>query len=180
MDGVKKAIARARPIYSLFDATDNLRVTYPPCGHDFPSEIREKAYSFIDKALDHQPSNKIGFDSELPRLTPLSPKNALDSFNRRQISLVASEPAITDPIALAFDSRKRMYVVEMKDYSEQEKESLGQVRLLTDSNHDGIYNQSVIFADSLSWPTAIICFDDGVFVGAAPDIFFSKGYRRRR
>ncbi len=174
VDGVKKAIARARPIYSLFDATDNLRVTYPPCGHDFPSEIREKAYSFIDKALDHQPSNKIGFDSELPRLTPLSPKNALDSFNRRQISLVASEPAITDPIALAFDSRKRMYVVEMKDYSEQEKESLGQVRLLTDSNHDGIYNQSVIFADSLSWPTAIICFDDGVFVGAAPDIFFLK------
>jgi len=48
-------IARAAgPIFKLYDARDRLRVVHPDCAHDFPSEIREEAYRFIDAALRPQ------------------------------------------------------------------------------------------------------------------------------
>ena len=62
----------------------------------------------------------------------------------------------------------------MRDYSEQDKERLGQVRLLEDTDGDGRFDKSTVFADKLSWPTAVACYDGGVFVGAAPDIYYFK------
>jgi acetyl esterase/lipase len=49
--GVKKAIAAAKEVYELFGADDELVVRYPDCEHDFPPEVREVAYEFIDQAL---------------------------------------------------------------------------------------------------------------------------------
>jgi dienelactone hydrolase len=45
-------IARAAaPIYKLHDACDHLRVVHPDCAHDFPPEIREEAYRWLDAVL---------------------------------------------------------------------------------------------------------------------------------
>ena len=79
-----------------------------------------------------------------------------------------------DPIAMSFDENGRLFVVEMVDYSEQDKEFLGSVRLLEDADGDGKYEKSTVFADKLSWPTAIVGYGGGVFVGAAPDIYYLK------
>ncbi len=49
--GVRKGISEARKIYRLLGAEKNLQVRYPDCEHDFPPEIREEAYRFIDQAL---------------------------------------------------------------------------------------------------------------------------------
>jgi len=49
--GVKKAMAAAAAVYGLFDAKDRLAAEYPDSGHDFPPEVREKAYLFIDATL---------------------------------------------------------------------------------------------------------------------------------
>jgi putative membrane-bound dehydrogenase-like protein len=113
----------------------------------------------------------------LPRVPPKSLDEALDSIEVAdgfRIELAAAEPLVVDPVAMAFDAAGRLYVIEMCDYSEQDKERLGKVRVLTDENGDGRYEKSRVFADGLSWPTAITCYDGGVFVGAAPDIFYLK------
>lgn len=91
-----------------------------------------------------------------------------------RIELVAAEPIVVDPVAMAFDEAGRLYVVEMRDYSELDKAHLGRVRLLFDDDRDGRFERSTIFAEGLSWPTAITCYDGGVFVGAAPDIYYFK------
>lgn len=49
--GVKKAMAAARQVYELFDAAERLQVRYPDSGHDFPPEVREEAYQFVDEVL---------------------------------------------------------------------------------------------------------------------------------
>jgi hypothetical protein len=49
---VDKVIAAARMIYKLQGAENNLRVVHPNCEHDFPDEIREAAYKFIDEKLN--------------------------------------------------------------------------------------------------------------------------------
>jgi putative membrane-bound dehydrogenase-like protein len=117
------------------------------------------------------------FASELPRIDPLSPAESIKKFTLKPgyaLEFVAHEPDIADPVAIAFDEKSRMYVVEMIDYSEQSEERLGVVKMLEDKDGDGFYETSVRFATGLSWPTAIACYDQGVFVGAAPDILFLK------
>ena len=76
---------------------------------------------------------------------------------------------------MAFDENGRLYVVEMQDYSEDAEGRLGKVRLLTDTDGDGHFDTSSVFAENLSWPTAVICYDGGIFVGAAPDIRVLQG-----
>lgn len=48
VDNIVKA---AQPVFKLHDAIENLRVLHPDCPHDFPLEIREQAYSWIDSVL---------------------------------------------------------------------------------------------------------------------------------
>lgn len=117
------------------------------------------------------------FASELPRIEPLTPTESMKKFTLKPgyaLELVAHEPDIADPVAIAFDEKSRMYVVEMIDYSEQSEEHLGTIKLLEDKDGDGFYETSVRFATGLSWPTAVACYDQGVFVGAAPDILYLK------
>ncbi len=51
VSGVRDVIAAARPIYALHGATDNLQANYPDCQHDFPEEVRDVAYRFLDRHL---------------------------------------------------------------------------------------------------------------------------------
>lgn len=127
-----------------------------------------------DQAEDSADRN---YADELPRIAPHEPGDALATFQTRpgfRIELVAAEPLVNDPVAMAFDADGRLLVVEMRDYSEQAHDRLGQVRLLEDTNGDGRMDRSTVFADDLSWPTAVACYDGGIFVAAAPDILYLK------
>ena len=50
----------------------------------------------------------------------------------------------------------------------------GCIRLLKDENGDGHYETGGIFAEGLEWPTGICCWDGGVYVVAAPDLWYLK------
>jgi pimeloyl-ACP methyl ester carboxylesterase len=51
VSGVRDVIAAARPVYALYGAADNLQANYPDCQHDFPEEVRDVAYRFLDRHL---------------------------------------------------------------------------------------------------------------------------------
>lgn len=64
------------------------------------------------------------------REPPLSPEDALETFQLPpgfRIELVAAEPGIADPVAMAFDPQGRLHVVEMPDYP-LETEPMSRVR----------------------------------------------------
>lgn len=113
------------------------------------------------------------YSAELPRIPPKTPEEELQSFEVMPgftVALVAAEPLVADPIAFAFDARGQLFVVEMKDYSEQETECLGSIALLRDNDGDGKMDQRTTFVDGLSWPTAIWPWRDGVLVAEPPRI----------
>lgn len=56
VNGVKKGIESASAVYGFFRAGRNLQVHYPAAGHDFPREVRLKAYQFVDDVLRHHPT----------------------------------------------------------------------------------------------------------------------------
>jgi putative membrane-bound dehydrogenase-like protein len=178
IQGVRKAIPVAGSIYSLLNARENLVLLTPDCGHDFPADIRLQAYGIIDRTLQHKPDNfDPDYSAELPRIPPTPPTEALSTFEVLpgfELQQIAAEPLVTDPVAMSWDEDGRLFVVEMRDYSEQDREHLGVIRLLQDTNQDGVFDDSREFATGLSWPTAIIAAEGGIFVAAAPDVFFIK------
>jgi hypothetical protein len=50
-----QAVAAAEPgirkIYGLLDADERLVVRQPDCDHDFPPDVREEAYAFLDREV---------------------------------------------------------------------------------------------------------------------------------
>jgi putative membrane-bound dehydrogenase-like protein len=112
---------------------------------------------------------------ELPRFPAVEARDALKTFAVKQgfhLELVASEPQITSPVAISFDDNGRLFVLEMRDYSEQRdvEPHLGQVRLLEDTDNDGRYDRATVFAENLPWPTALLWANGGLYVCAAPDL----------
>ncbi len=117
------------------------------------------------------------YSAELPRIEPLSPADALKSFEivpGFQLEQVAAEPLVADPIAICFDENSRMFVVEMRGYSENQADKISRIKLLEDTNDDGKFDKATTFADQLNWPTAIHCWKGGVFVADAPDLLYLK------
>ncbi len=51
VEGVRHSVQEASKIYALLGVPERLQVRYPDCGHDFPPEIREEAYRFIEAEL---------------------------------------------------------------------------------------------------------------------------------
>ena len=178
INGVKKAMPVAGSIYSLLDARSELILLTPDCDHDFPTDMRLQSYAVIDRVLKHTPDAfEPNYAAELPRIAATEPKDALATFqvvDGFEIQQTAAEPLVSDPVAMSFDADGRLFVAEMRDYSEQATEHLGVIRVLTDTDSDGRFDDSRVFAEELSWPTAIICANGGVFVGAAPEIIFLK------
>src|ERR671937_689614 len=84
----------------------------------------------------------------------LSTAEALASFALEpgyRIDLVAAEPLVQSPVAIAFDDRGRMYVAENRGYpdpleGEPAAEPRGVVALLTDKDGDGRYDSRTEFA----------------------------------
>lgn len=114
--------------------------------------------------------------------SPLSGPAALASFHLPEdlaIELVAAEPEVADPVAVAWDAAGRLFVAEMGDYPA--RETGGRIRLLEDMDADGQYETSHVFADGLRFPTSIAPWRAGILVAAAPDLVYledSDGDRR--
>lgn len=125
------------------------------------------------KSAKAKPHTEVNL-ARVPSMTPAQSMATIEVAPGYRVELVASEPNIASPVAIAFDEFNRMYVVEMRDYSEKDKEHLGRIRLLEDKDGDGVYETSTVFVEGLSWPVAVTCYDGGIFVGDPPNIRYCK------
>ena len=117
-----------------------------------------------------QPSSEQQAASAPRGNRPLSPEESLAQIKLApglKIELVAAEPMVVDPVAIRFDARGRMWVVEMRDYphgpAEGEKPQ-SRIRILTDTDGDGRYDEAVTFADNLMFATGVQPWGSGAFV----------------
>lgn len=134
------------------------------------------AWLLFAGTLCSQEGPEISAD-EFPRIAPLEPAAALASFEIEpgfSLTLAAHEPDVIDPIAMAFDEKGRAYVVEMVGYSERREDAVCQIRLLYDEDHDGVFERSIVFKRGLKWPSGIVCYKGGVFVGMTPDLYYFR------
>ncbi len=116
----------------------------------------------------------------IPAPAAKSPQESLACIKVRdgfKIELVASEPLTRDPIAFEWDAQGRLWVVEMGDYPlgpDGKGSPGGTVRILEDTNGDGLYDKSTVFLSQLNFPTGITPWRKGVIISAAPEIFYAE------
>jgi putative membrane-bound dehydrogenase-like protein len=104
----------------------------------------------------------------------LSPAQALSSFQLPEgfsIELVASEPLVSDPVAMDVDENGNLFVVEMHGYPLDTTGS-GKIKWLSDTNGDGLPDKATLFADRLRLPTGIMRWKKGWLVVDVPDILY--------
>jgi putative membrane-bound dehydrogenase-like protein len=88
------------------------------------------------------------------------------------IELVAAEPDVISPVAIAWDEDGRLFVAEMFDYPVGP--GFGRVRLLEEPDAAGRFAKNRVFAGKLPFPNSVLPWRGGVLVTAAPDIWYLK------
>jgi dienelactone hydrolase len=51
VSGVEDCVRAAKPVYALLGAENKLAAVHPDAGHDFPPDVRQAAYAFVDGVL---------------------------------------------------------------------------------------------------------------------------------
>lgn len=147
----------------------------PAQGH--PSQIADLGPQIDPGKREHTEEELKAF------LKPVPPKpieevlRTFETVDRFEMQLLAREPQVYDPVAATFDEDGNLYVCELRDYPYKPKEGrdpLGTVRLLRDTDGDGIFDSSTVFADKLLWPAGVVPWKGGVFVAAPPNIWYFK------
>ncbi len=113
---------------------------------------------------------------------PLTPEHSL-SFTQVpvgfEVQLFAAEPDIVNPVAMAWDERGRLWVIETLDYPNN-KRPLGEgndsVKILEDTDDDGRADKVTTFAKGLSIATGFTFMNDGIVVSAPPEMLFLKDH----
>ena len=144
---------------------------------------------WIEKTKQRVPFSEL---LKVPGPAPKSPQESLRALKLKpgyEAALVAQEPLVQDPVFIDWDAQGRMWVVEMGDYPfapgektkdgsvGQEKVSdlqAGRVKIVEDTDGDGVYDKATLFLDGLKHPTGLAPWNNGVFIANIPDIFYAE------
>ena len=109
----------------------------------------------------------------------LSPQDALARMELPagfSVDLIAAEPQITQPIAMTFDARGRLWVIEGHTYPVRDpgnyNECKDRILIFEDSDGDGTFETRKVFAEKINLASGIQVGFGGVYVGAAPYFLF--------
>lgn len=104
---------------------------------------------------------------------------ALSRFNTESnlvVELVAAEPLVASPCALAWDDKGRMFVAENRGYPTggTNGRPLGRIALLTDTRRNGDWDRRTEYATDLTFPNGMLPWRGGLIVTCAPDILWLR------
>jgi putative membrane-bound dehydrogenase-like protein len=114
---------------------------------------------------------------------PLSPEESRKHIQKpvdTELKLAASEESavkLVNVVEFQWDERGRLWVVESLDYPNDIKPGgpgNDRIRILEDTDGDGVFDKATVFADELSVPTSLCFAGGGVVVQQAPQTLFFR------
>ncbi len=91
------------------------------------------------------------------------------------VERIAGPPLINRPIEADFDEQGRLFVSDSSGFSgkseEQYKKKDHRIMRLVDTDGDGVFDKSTVFADGMMFPEGVLCHDGAVYVSAVPVIW---------
>ena len=86
----------------------------------------------------------------------------------------ATSPALVErPMFASLDAEGGLYVLDSGGVNGNDRGAKPPdvVRYLTDTDGDGIYDKSVLFADKIVFGTGLVCYDNAVYVTSPPSLW---------
>lgn len=91
------------------------------------------------------------------------------------VELITDPSLVERPIAVARDERGRLYVTDSGGMTERAEQQLEKkphrIRRLADTDGDGDYDRSTLFADRMMFPEGCMWYDGSLYVAAPPEIW---------
>jgi glucose/arabinose dehydrogenase len=107
-----------------------------------------------------------------PALTPAETAQKLKVPEGFKVQVVAGEPDVVQPIAMAIDDRGRIWIVTNTNYPKCPGEPKDSILIFEDTNGDGKGDKRTVFYDKLTFASGIEVGFGGVWVGAPPNLLF--------
>ncbi len=156
----------------LWAVNDNVKKNWVAFSKDLPTLAYEERTG-IPNYEKRDPAPKY----QLP-LTPEESEKLIQVPAGFDLQLFAAEPEIVNPIAMNWDERGRLWVIETVDYPNTVRDELGmgddRVKILEDTDGDGKADKVTVFAENLNIPTSFAFYDGGIVVSQAPQFLFLK------
>jgi putative membrane-bound dehydrogenase-like protein len=138
----------------------------------------------VNENTDKLPNlvERKSFNEMLGKTEPAarSPGASLKSIRVRPgfiVQQMAAEPLTMDPVAFNWGADGKLWVAEMGDYPnglDGKGAPGGRVRILEDTDGDGIYDKSTLFIDGLNYANGVLPWRKGALITAAPDIIYAE------
>ncbi len=112
-----------------------------------------------------------------PGLPPAEAQKRFTVPEGFEVRLFASEPEVINPVAMTWDARGRLWVLELYEYplgAAAGTKPRDRIKILEDTDGDGRADKVTIFADGLNLATGMALGNGGVYVGQAPDLLFLR------
>ncbi|HEY2952716.1 MAG TPA: PVC-type heme-binding CxxCH protein, partial [Verrucomicrobiae bacterium] len=110
-----------------------------------------------------------------PALAPEESQKAIQLPPGFETRLFASEPEVVNPVAMTWDERGRLWVLELYEYPKgaaKGEKGRDRIKILEDTDADGKADKVTVFADGFSLATGLALGNGGVYLGAAPNLYF--------
>lgn len=107
-------------------------------------------------------------------LSPEEAPGAMTVPDGFRVDLVAAEPDVHQPVALAVDEQGRLWIAEAHSYPRKrgEGEGLDRILVLADADDDGTFEERTVFMEGLDLVSGLEVGFGGVWIGAAPELLF--------
>ncbi|MFO0981587.1 MAG: neutral/alkaline non-lysosomal ceramidase N-terminal domain-containing protein [Planctomycetota bacterium] len=149
--------------------------------YDRPARLAPPVEDLVVAAVRAQlPRAFASAEARRGQPAPRSPQESLQAIRTRadvRVELVAAEPLIESPVAIDWSLDQKLYVCEMRDYPTGMDlcgKPGGRIKVLRDTDGDGVYDHATVFLDDLPFPTGVTAWQRGVLVCAAPDILYAE------
>ena len=149
---------------------------------DFYGEFALPKYD-LWKGGASQTRTFVGIDEELAQLDVAEPPPFTEGFKPAElkvpegyeVELAAGPPLVAHPTMACLDDRGRLFVSENAGVNlsaaELEEQLPNSVRLLEDTNRDGRFDKSTVFADRMTFPMGGAWHDGALYVASPPNIW---------
>ena len=181
-------------LYDLKNDPDEFNNLVADAAHgETRNELKKRLDAFYDKYAQpkydmwrdggSQTRIFVGIDEELAQADPVEPPPLTEGFTPQQImvpdgftvELVAGPPLVAHPTFATFDDRGRLFVSENAGVNmsaqELKEKRPNSIRLLEDTDGDGRFDKSTVFADKMTFPMGGAWHDGALYVASPPNIW---------
>ncbi|MGI9241565.1 MAG: DUF7133 domain-containing protein, partial [Verrucomicrobiales bacterium] len=120
-------------------------------------------------SVSAEPFSQELYDQKARTYSPEESMAMIEIQDGYKLELVAAEPMVEEPAAMAWDGDGRLYVAELNTYMQEidgkdQHQPVCRVVRLEDTDDDGVMDHRTVFVDKLVLPRMIQALDDRVII----------------